>query len=366
VGRLAEFGDPWARDLLYDLVLHGSGSPRRPPWSAGIAGIEEQAATYLAEASDARVADILEQHARLRSAFGFSVFADEMHAALAAALGLVRLGDTRGADRLAALAADLRRITRSTDQDARYEVWFETVKALADLGDPRAADLAAAFVYEAAAEPRATLSMIRTLAAQHDPRVLDMLSGLLSTDMTEDLWEHAAALLTDVERDEQRRSDVLRRIAEDPKSAGSARLYAAAESLRSGRESRGGALLAAVAQDPTVDGLQRHRAAVLLAGLDERTPEILYAISMDDTVDAMIRANAARELAEAGDARARDALAAALAAAAFPGARDHAIRAMQEGRWALARRELRARRERLANRIGDGTSLLEQTPLADP
>lgn len=358
LGRLAILGDRNARETLYDLALHGSGSPSRPPWLTAGHGIDEQAAAYLAQASDTRVADILAQRAILRSTSDFGVFEDEMRSALRAALGLVRIGDARAADRLAALAADLGRITRSTDEEARYSAWSETLTALCDLGDSRAPDLASAFAHDA--EPAAALPAVRYLAEQNDPRAPDLLVSLLSSDATEDTWRRAAAVLAlaGLAQDGQPLAlEVLSRIAADPRSAGRARLRAAAELRRTGHRSAPG-LLAVVAEDPTVDGLVRLDAAALLIGVDERAMEIHYSISMDDTVDAMVRANAGSTLAESGDARALDGLAAALAASATPAARDHVIRAMRAARWALARRERRTaanEQERLSAETTSGT-----------
>ncbi|MEV5892876.1 trypsin-like peptidase domain-containing protein [Nonomuraea fuscirosea] len=230
---------------------------------------------------------------------------------------LARLGDLRGADRLAALAADRR-------GDALDRL--DALEALDQLGDSRARDLlvvvfdsmvrkmgsrqasehiliqmgegrGAELISKIAESPGLTQDVrenaIRALAQRGDPRALPLLRSTPAGRSATPIDQRLAIMASLTEPRDARAADVLRFIAENKALSSQVRLQGT-EILARRNDPHVPGLLTALAKDPSVEPATRIHAVVMLADLNAKSN--LIALTAPKAADQDVRMEAISRL----------------------------------------------------------------------
>jgi HEAT repeat protein len=217
-----------------------------------------------------------------------------------AGAALTELGDRRGADAMDALHASL---VGSAETDT---VWLRFGRALNTLGDPHGTDilLGLARIYADVSydNRRIGLDAAHALAQSGDPRAADVFAAQ-ARQTTDPKWR-IAALTALAQLGDPRGIARIHRLATRKKSID----VAAATALAQLGDSRAPDLLHTAALDVRLDGADRLAAAVTLGRLgDPRGSSALHALTTSPSIKAdygtHTRSEAAKALAELGDER---------------------------------------------------------------
>lgn len=310
---LAELGDPRGADLLAALVADA------------VAGIRErlQAAGILAARGDSRGADLLvaaesrlgpyeryltgEELLRLGDRRAADVLAavahdpgTKGHLRHTAAVHLLTCGDSRGTELLADVAAD-----PSVGSQER----LAAAMRLLELGYVQAQDLLAAIASDLGASQWDRLTSIDTLIERGDERCPDLLAGQ-GADHTMDADKRREAALKLDRLGDRRGMDLLVSYAADT-GLDHRKRFEAADELNRRRDGRGADFLAAWAADPAIAEPHRWYAAKSLAQSgDARGPDLLAAVAAESVPEDWPRFRDVHTLAKYGGGRAAELIAA--------------------------------------------------------
>ncbi|MFB7335688.1 HEAT repeat domain-containing protein [Streptomyces adustus] len=209
---------------------------------------------------------------------------------------LAQLGDPRAADVLHGLA---------TDTTFRGNDRVKAAMTLAGLG-PRGADLLLSLVTDTTLDDRARVQAAKALAGLGDARAVDLLLALATDHPAIDGSSRVYWAVPLAELEDTRAADVLHALATDTALESSSRALAA-RTLAEVGDPRTGDLLHSLSADLSLEGDQRVRTADSLAELgDRRAPDLYAMLATDTTLDSDPRVRAVDRLAELGDRRAGD------------------------------------------------------------
>ncbi|MEU3888690.1 helix-turn-helix domain-containing protein [Streptomyces sp. NPDC029041] len=209
-----------------------------------------------------------------------------------AATALTGQGDTSAADLLDRLASD-------------PVIGMQAAEALADLGDPRAADHFHDIALHTEIAHHSRTRAAERLSKLDDHRAADVFHAL-ALEAALDASSRGRAADSLAKLGDARAADLLHTLALDTNFSFRIR---PAKSLAKLGDPRAGGVFHTLALDAALDASSRIQAADSLAKLgDPRATDLLHTLALDGAIDASSRIQAADSLAKLGDARATDLL----------------------------------------------------------